>query len=41
MVHVKKEEGKEIKVKHDEKKKFLYNPQYDSLHYVNNSLDIF
>jgi hypothetical protein len=27
VVHAKKEEGEEIKVKYDERKKFLYKPQ--------------
>jgi hypothetical protein len=41
MVHAKKEEGGEIKVRHDERKKFsLQIINSDSLHYVNSSLNI-
>ena len=41
VVRAKKEEGEEIKVMHDERKKFLCKLQVViSLHYVNNSLDI-
>ena len=37
VVHAKKEEGEEIKVRHDERKKFLCKPSSDSLHCMNSS----
>jgi hypothetical protein len=42
VVHAKKEEGKEIKMRHDERKKVsLQTTSSDSLHCVNSSLNIF
>ena len=41
MVHAKKEEGEEIKVRHDERKKVsVQTTSNNSLHCVNNSFNI-